>query len=151
MGRFMGWLLYERLHHLIIWPYLNCLNGFGVLRYVEIIPKRARRDQFFWIVMWTGPCEPTVRASFQSQKGLKILCLRQALKLHIVNWETVSPVIFSLFLWGNFILGANEPKPRCIKSQRSISTPAEKSTQAAQMPPPLEYEVSTTYVSYGMG
>ena len=61
MGRFKGWLHFEWLHHLIIWPYLNCLNGFGVLRYVEIIPNRARGNQIFWIVMWTGPCEPTVQ------------------------------------------------------------------------------------------
>ena len=96
------------------------------------------------MLLWTR--RERLRAPFQSQKGLKFCACGRHLN-YIVNWETVSPVIFSLVLWGNFILGANEP---CIKSQWSISTPAEKSTQAAQLPPPLEYEVSTTYVSYGV-
>ena len=61
MGDFKGSLPFEWPHQSIIWPYLKCLNGFGVLRYVEIIPKRFRADQFFWILMSTGPCEPTVR------------------------------------------------------------------------------------------
>ena len=44
---FRGWLHFQWPHQLIITPHIKCLDGFRVLRYVEIIPKRSRADQFF--------------------------------------------------------------------------------------------------------
>ena len=44
---FRGWLHFQWPQCLIITPHMKCLNGFGVLRYVEIAPKRSRADQFF--------------------------------------------------------------------------------------------------------
>ena len=98
------------------------------------------------MLLWTR--RERLRAPFQSQKGLKFCaCGRH---LNCILWtERLCPQWYfhwfsketSFWVQMSWSQGA-------LKSQRSISTPAEKSTQAAQLPPPLEYEVSTAYVSY---
>ena len=70
VGDFKGCLPLEWPHQPIIRPNLKCLDGFGVLRYVEIRPKTSRADQFFWISIWTGVSEPTVHWQLKNANTL---------------------------------------------------------------------------------
>ena len=74
VGDFKGCLPLEWPHQPIIRPNLKCLDGFGVLRYVEIRPKTSGTDQFFWIWIWTGVSEPTVHPAFGRLLQLSTSC-----------------------------------------------------------------------------